>query len=174
LAGMRLYANAQRGAADGCHALHRLSDDVSPSLRGSTSIRAAGHPSDSIGRRLEQPARRLSEYVWTRVQGMLPMAKPSDNGHHQQHNLSAYEPPQRQEEENDVYGLWNMEAQAAQNTALSRNTMITIRFQVRRHLPCAAPTLCPTRIPACNMGPVDPAWSGRPPPPAARSLVGPL
>ena len=64
---------------------------------------------------------------------MLPMANPIDNsGHHQNHGLSPYEHQQRQEEEQDVYGLLSMEAQAAQNTALARNTMITIRFQVRR------------------------------------------
>ena len=62
---------------------------------------------------------------------MLPMANPIDNSG-QNHGLSPYEHQHRQEEEQDVYGLLSMEAQAAQNTALARNTMITIRFQVRR------------------------------------------
>lgn len=80
------------------------------------------------------------------------MANPSDNGHHQQQGLSAYEHQQRQEEE-DVYGLMSMEAQAAQNTGLTRNTMITIRFQVRRRrLSFAA--IPPTRIPTSKH-----AWS---------------
>jgi len=73
----------------------------------------------------------LRQRALSRLQGMLPMANPIDNsGHHQNHGLSPYEHQQQLEEGQDVYGLLSMEAQAAQNTALARNTMITIRFQV--------------------------------------------
>ena len=83
------------------------------------------------------PARPFLVHVrMLHVQGMLPLANPSTNGHGE--GQSTYEQQQmvrqqqQQVEEEDIYGLMEMEAHANRNTGLARSTMITIRFQVGR------------------------------------------